>query len=265
MEQLTVFNSSVVVLLCAFFFQSSSAQVHAASASVTSPSVYSYEIIATYPHDPASFTQGLAYDNGLLYEGTGNYGHSRLISKLLDGSSVNVRSLAPHLFGEGITVFGDDIVQLTWKSRMGIVWDKKSFQVKRIFHYPTEGWGITHNDQSLILSDGTSTLYFLDPSTFSIHHTIDVSSQQAAVSKLNEIEYIKGEIWANIWQDNRIVRIDPETGKVNSWIDLSELVQSSAPAGIDYVLNGIAYDKENDRIFITGKCWDTLFQIKIIE
>lgn len=264
MEHLTAFSSTVTVLLCVFFIHIADAFSEDALPPSVNPSIYGFEIIERYRHDPQSFTQGLVFDEEFLYEGTGKYGQSRLIAMFLDGSNVQVRSLAPHLFGEGITVFGDDIVQLTWKSRTGIVWDKKNLQVKRIFHYPTEGWGITHDGQWLIMSDGSATLFFLDPSTYTLHHRITVTDEKGPVRRLNELEYIKGEIWANIWQDDRIARIDPKSGKVTGWIDFARLVKMAAPPGPDNVLNGIAYDKENNRIFITGKQWSQLFEIRVI-
>ena len=230
-----------------------------------SPPVYGYEIVATYDHNPESFTQGLAYDNGFLYEGTGKYGRSRVIRMSLEGSNYEIRQLPKHLFGEGITVYSDIIVQLTWKAGIGIVWDKESLQIKRLFKYSGEGWGVTHNGTWLIMSDGSATLSFLDPLTFSVHHRLPVFDINGPVQQLNELEYIKGEIWANIWRDNRIARIDPKSGEVTGWIDFSPLVDMMAPASADNVLNGIAYDKENDRIFVTGKRWDKLFEIKIVE
>jgi glutaminyl-peptide cyclotransferase len=184
---------------------------------------------------------------------------------LLDGSNVKACSLPPHLFGEGITVFGDDIIQLTWKARIGIVWDKKTLKVKSIFHYPTEGWGITNDGQWLIMSDGSATLFFLDPSTFTLHHRILVTDKNGPVRNLNELEYVKGEIWANIWRDNRIARIDSKSGEVTGWIDLTGLVAMAAPGENENVLNGIAYDAENDRIFVTGKRWNQLFEINVVE
>ncbi|MBC8317524.1 MAG: glutaminyl-peptide cyclotransferase [Desulfobulbaceae bacterium] len=233
--------------------------------SLKSLPVYSYKIVATYPHNPESFTQGFAYDNGFLYEGTGLYGHSRLLCYSLNGDDVKSTYLPSHLFGEGITVFGDRVVQLTWKAGIGIVWDKKSLQMKRLFSYRSDGWGLTHDDQWLIMSDGSSTLAFLNPTTFTFHHRITVTDNNGPVLLINELEYIKGEIWANIWKDDQIIRINPLTGKVLGRIDLSALTKASSPGGGEDVLNGIAYDRKNDRIFITGKRWDKLFQIKIIE
>lgn len=228
--------------------------------------VYGYEIVATYPHDPKIFTQGLCYVDGLLYEGAGIYGQSSLTRKTLAGNKLEIRRLPSNFFGEGVTVFGNWIVQLTWKAGTGFVWDKKTLQVARFFSYPTEGWGITHDGLWLIMSDGSAALYFLDPTSFQIKRSLLVRDGNGPVLKLNELEYIKGEIWANIWKDSRIVRIDPETGKVTGWIDLSSLVARVAPPPVDdNVLNGIAYDAENDRIFVTGKRWDRIYEIRVIK
>lgn len=232
---------------------------------VADPPVYGYEIVATYPHDPNSFTQGFAYDNGLVYEGTGIYGHSRLMRYFLDGTHFQSGTLPNHLFGEGITVYGDLVIQLTWKAGLGIVWDKNTLQVQRLFRYPSEGWGLTHDGRWLIISNGSNRLAFIDPITFSFHHHLLVSDSNGPVQQLNELEYVKGEIWANIWRDDRIVRINPENGKVTGWIDFAGLVEMAAPAGQDNVLNGIAYDKKNSRIFVTGKRWSQLFEIRVTK
>lgn len=236
-----------------------------AAFSATEPPVYGYEIIAIYPHDPDFFTQGLVFNNGVVYEGTGLYGSSRLLRYTFNDTRFDVGKLPNHLFGEGVTVFGEQVVQLTWKAGIGIVWDKKSFQVKRLFRYPGEGWGITHDGRWLIMSNGTSSLSFIDPITFSFHHHLPVFDNNGPVQQINELEYIKGEIWANIWKDDRIIRIDPVTGRVISLIDLSGLAAVSSPGGEENVLNGIAYDKENDRIFVTGKRWDKIYEIKIVK
>ena len=241
------------------------ADMPGAKSSTQSTPVYGYEIVATYPHNPDSFTQGLSYDNGLLYEGTGLYGHSSLMRYSLKDTQFDIGRLPNHLFGEGVTVFGELVIQLTWKAGIGIVWDKKNLQVKRLFSYRSEGWGITHDGQFLIMSDGSSTLTFLDPTTFSLHHKITVTDNNGPVHLINELEYIKDEIWANIWRDDRIIRIDPITGRIIGIIDLSGLAAVSSPGGEENVLNGIAYDKENDRIFVTGKRWDKIYEIKIVK
>ena len=226
--------------------------------------VYGYEVITVYDHDPKSFTQGLCFAEGMLYEGTGLYGFSTLRRKHLESDTVEARSLPKDLYGEGVTVYEDQVIQLTWKSGTGIVWAKKDLHFKRTFHYSTEGWGITHDNERLIMSDGSDTLYFLDPGSFEIKRRLTVTDRNTFVSRLNELEYINGEIWANIWKENRIARIDPASGKVTGWVDLSGLVALAEPEpGGDNVLNGIAYDSDRDRIFVTGKRWKKLFEIKV--
>jgi len=237
-------------------------------AAETSPSAitpsYTYKIINTYPHDRAAFTQGLIYQDGCLYESTGLYGHSSLRKvDLKTGMVLKKHSLPSLFFGEGITVFGTKIIQLTWKSKMGFVYNKENFEVLQTFHYPTEGWGITNDGRRLIMSDGSSTLYFLDPETFKEVDKIDVLDQEgAAVKGINELEYIKGEIFANIWPTTRIARISIKTGRVTAWIDLAGIVPFEKDAD---VLNGIAYDEKNDRLFVTGKLWPKVFEIIISQ
>lgn len=222
-----------------------------------------YQVVAVYSHDPSFFTQGLAYDEGMLYEGTGQYGQSILCRRSIDGKINGIRRLPPYFFGEGITVFQDRIIQLTWKSRRGFVWDKKNLQLQRSFAYPTEGWGITHDGHSLIMSDGSAMLTYLHPESFDLEKKIHVTEQGREIVRLNELEYVKGEIWANIWKEKKIARIHPASGRVIGWIDLTELVDSSAPPGEDSVLNGIAYDPEGERVFVTGKYWDRMFEIRV--
>ncbi len=226
--------------------------------------VSEYEIVAVYDHDSSSFTQGLCFVEGMLYEGTGLYGFSTLRRKRLESDDVEVRSLPNDLFGEGVTVYKDRVIQLTWKAGTGIVWEKKDLHFKRTFRYSTEGWGITHDSEWLIMSDGSDTIYFLDPESFEIQRRLKVTDGGTPVAQLNELEYINGEIWANIWKENRIARINPANGMVTGWVDLSSLVALAEPAeGEGNVLNGIAYDSENDRIFVTGKRWKKLFEIKV--
>ncbi|HRR05609.1 MAG TPA: glutaminyl-peptide cyclotransferase [Candidatus Woesebacteria bacterium] len=234
--------------------------------SETSPSAitpnYTYKIINTYPHDRAAFTQGLIFNDGFLYESTGLYGRSSLRKvNLKTGMILKKHLLPPLVFAEGITLLGTKIIQLTWKSKMGFVYNKENFEVLQTFHYPTEGWGITNDGKQLIMSDGSSTLFFLDPETFKEIDKIDVRDQEgAAVKGINELEYIKGEIFANIWPTMRIARISPKTGKVMGWIDLAGVVPLEKDTD---VLNGIAYDEKNDRLFVTGKLWPKVFEIKI--
>jgi glutamine cyclotransferase len=227
--------------------------------------LYSYEVVNTYPHDLRAFTQGLVYEDGLLYEGTGLRGESTLRRVELEtGTVLQQRDLPADLFGEGVTVFGDRIVQLTWQSNVGFVYDKESFELLRDFDYPTEGWGITHDGERLIMSDGTSTLHFLDPATLEETGGVEVLDGDRAVDRLNELEYVRGEVYANVWQTDLIARIAPETGRVTGWIDLTGLLNAEDRSEPVDVLNGIAYDAEGDRLFVTGKLWPTLFEIILV-
>ncbi len=232
---------------------------------IPEPPVYTYTVINTYPHDPAAFTQGLIFENGVLYESTGLYGRSSLRKVDLEtGTVLQIHELEPQFFGEGLTAFGDTLIQLTWQSNVGFVYDKQSFNLLREFSYPTEGWGITHDGEQLIMSDGTDRLFFLDPETFQITGHIYVTDAGRSVDRLNELEYIHGKIYANIWQTDLIARIDPHTGAVEGWIDLSGLLAEEYRQQPVDVLNGIAYDAEHDRFFVTGKLWPKLFEIKLI-
>lgn len=225
--------------------------------------IYAYKIVMTYPHDRTAFTQGLIYQDGFLYESTGLYGHSSLRKvDLTTGTVLQEHSLPPQFFGEGLTIYGNKIIQLTWQSKLGFVYDQKSFVVQQTFSYPTEGWGITHDGKQLIMSDGSSTLYCLDPKTFKEIGRIEVLDQDKPVKGINELEYIKGEIFANIWPTTRIARISPKTGRVTGWIDFAGIVPLEKDAD---VLNGIAYDTKNGRIFVTGKLWPKVFEISICQ
>jgi len=225
--------------------------------------VLSYEVVNTYPHDRKAFTQGLVFQDGFLYESTGLYGNSSLRKvELTTGKVLQMHSLPPELFGEGITIYNDQIIQLTWQSKIGLVYDKERFNLIQTFFYPTEGWGITHNQKWLIMSDGSSQLYLLDPVSFKIVKQITVTANNKPVKGINELEYIQGEIFANIWPTNRIARISLVTGKVTAWLDLSGLVPLEQQVD---VLNGIAYDEKTGRFFITGKFWPQIFEIKIFN
>jgi glutamine cyclotransferase len=227
--------------------------------------VYTHTVVHAYPHDPDAFTQGLIFETGVLYEGTGLWGRSSLRKVDLEtGSVLQIYELPDQYFGEGVTVYGDRIVQLTWRSHVGFVYDKDSFTLLQTFDYPTEGWGITHDGERLIMSDGTSTLYFLDPETFDTIDQVEVYDNDGPVVRLNELEYVQGEVYANVWQTDRIARIDPHTGRVVGWINLEGLLsQEDLSQPVD-VLNGIAYDVGSDRLFVTGKLWPKLFEIELI-
>lgn len=222
-----------------------------------------YRLIRELPHDPEAFTQGLVYDGGVLYEGTGLNGKSSVRKVDLEsGRLLKNQPLDSRYFGEGITLWKDKLVQLTWQTRIGFVYDKSTFHMEKTFLYKTEGWGLTHDGKRLILSDGTATLYFLDPLTFQELGKLEVTDQGRPVLNLNELEWVKGEIFANVWQSDRIARISPQTGKVVGWIDLADLRDRLGTAQVD-VLNGIAYDAAKDRLFVTGKLWPKLFEIRL--
>jgi glutamine cyclotransferase len=223
------------------------------------PIHYTYAIVNIYPHDEAAFTQGLVYDDGFLYEGTGLYGQSTLRRVELEtGNVLQIHSLPSHLFGEGITIFEDKIIQITWTSKKGFVYDQNSFDLLQEFTYPTEGWGITHDGSQLIMSIGNATLYFLDPVSFNIIGQIEVYDEEP-ITRLNELEYIDGMVYANIWMEKKIAIINPETGQVTGWIYLEGLFKETGNQ--NDVLNGIAYDEETDRLFVTGKRWSNLYEI----
>lgn len=227
--------------------------------------VAGYRIVNTYPHDPRAFTQGLVFADGVLYEGTGLRGQSSLRKVDLEtGTILQVRQLPVRFFGEGITIYGNRVIQLTWRARVGFVYHKQTFQLLDTFNYSTEGWGITHDGRSLIISDGTSTLHLLDPQTFKEIGRLEVHTRDGPVSRLNELEYVQGEIYANVWKTDRIARISPQTGEVVGWIDLEGLLEPEDRYRRIDVLNGIAYDLKNDRLFVTGKLWPKLFEIELV-
>lgn len=222
-----------------------------------------FEIVAEYPHDPDAFTQGLTFDRGELFEGTGRNGASSLRRVDLEsGEILQRRNIGARFFGEGITVLGSRIYQLTWQSHIGFVYDRDSFEQLRTFFLPGEGWGLTDDGEQLIVSDGTATLRFLDPETFSEKRRVTVTDAGAPLARLNELEYIDGQVWANVWYSNLIVRIDPDSGAVTAKVDLSSLNQQRQQ---DDVLNGIAWDEESRRLFVTGKLWPRLYEIRLVE
>lgn len=225
--------------------------------------VYSYTVVNTYPHDRRAYTQGIVFLDGVLFESTGLRGRSSLRRvELESGRVLERRTLLPPYFGEGITILDDRIYQLTWTSGVGFVYERESMKLVREFRYGVEGWGITHDGSRLIVSDGTSTLYFWDPETLLETGRLTVRDRGVRVENLNELEYIDGEIYANIWMQDRIARISPETGKVLSWIDLTGLLERRS--GGEDVLNGIAWDPSGKRLFVTGKLWPKLFEIELV-
>jgi glutaminyl-peptide cyclotransferase len=230
------------------------------------PATFGYRVVTEYPHDRRAFTEGLAYVDGVLYEGTGLYGESTLRRVELEtGEVLQAVGLSKEYFGEGISVLGDRIYQLTWKSGICVVFDRETFELQEALTYPTEGWGMTTDGERLIMSDGTNRLFIRDPETFAELDTIDVYDGARAIWNLNELEVVDDEIWANVWQTDRIARIDPESGQVTGWIDLTGLLsQSDRGRQTVDVLNGIAYDPDTDRLFVTGKLWPKLFEIEIV-
>ncbi|MFH1687688.1 MAG: glutaminyl-peptide cyclotransferase [bacterium] len=226
---------------------------------------YGYRVVNQYPHDTAAFTQGLIYYNDFLYEGTGNRGRSDLRKVDLRSGEVLQRQAIPDsLFGEGITIFDSKIYQLTWLDGIAFVWDLETFDSLGSFPLDAQGWGLTHNGSSLIASDGTPTIYFRDPQTFAIRRTIQVHDHLGPIVGLNELEYVKGEIWANIWQFNFLARISPDDGQVLGWIRLAGLEQPVDSLTGSGVLNGIAYDADHERIYVTGKNWPVLYEIEVV-
>jgi glutamine cyclotransferase len=224
---------------------------------------YTYSVVNVYPHDANAFTEGLVFENGFLYESTGFYGNSSLRRVDLEtGEVLQLRTLPAQYFGEGIAIVGDKIVQLTWQSHVGFVYDKATFNLLQEFEYPTEGWGLTFDGKRLIMSDGTSNLYFLDPVTFKRIGQVTVHDT-TPVTDLNELEYVKGSVYANVWEEEKIAVINPQTGQVTAWIDLTG-IQDLKNQDPNNVLNGIAYDANGDRLFVTGKMWPHVFEIKLI-
>ncbi len=235
-----------------------------AAAPETTPTC-TYTVVRAYPHDREAFTQGLAYlGNGELIEGTGLNGRSSLRRVRLETGEVIQRyDLDSDYFGEGVAVLEGRVYQLTWQSGLGFVYDLNTFALLHTFSYTTEGWGLTHDGRRLIMSDGSDTLYFLDPATLTTSGSLRVHAEATPVTRLNELEYLNGWVYANVWQTDRIVKIDPATGRVAAWLDLSGLLSADDRAQSVDVLNGIAYDAATDRLFVTGKLWPKLFEIKL--
>lgn len=225
---------------------------------------YTFTVVQAYPHDPSAFTEGLVWDHGSVYESTGKLGWSSLRRvDLRSGKVLQLRECNPAIFGEGIAVLGDRIYQLTWKNHLAFVYDKLDFSLLKTVTYARQGWGLTTDKRNLVASDGTSSLYFLDPSTLTPVRKITVRDHGRQIRYLNELEYIKGKIYANVYRSNRIAIISPADGKVDGWIDLDGLRRRLKLHDADAVLNGIMYDSQNDRLFITGKYWPALFEIRI--
>jgi glutamine cyclotransferase len=223
-----------------------------------------YDIVRVYPHDPDAFTQGLVVVDGRLFESAGRYGQSNLREVDLEtGRVLRRQELEAKYFAEGLTVWRDALVQLTWTAGTAFVYDRDSFKLLRTRPYPGEGWGLTHDGRRLILSDGSPELRFLDPETFEETGRVTVRDGGQPIAKLNELEYVRGEILANVWETDRIARINPSSGDVTGWIDLSGLLAPGEVTSYEAVLNGIAYDAARDRLFVTGKLWPKLFEIRL--
>ena len=235
-----------------------------ATAQISAPAD-SYKVVHTYPHDPHAFTQGLIYVDGHLYESTGLNGRSSLrMVDLATGNVLQKHDLPPDIFGEGLTDWGSTLIQLTWTSHKAFVYDRFSFATQRTISYEGEGWGLTHDATQLIMSDGSSYLRFLDHKSFHSIRRLRVTDQSGRpVENLNELEWVRGEIYANVWQTDDIVRISPQTGKVLGRINLKGIIDKRELHGEGAVLNGIAYDAKGDRLFVTGKLWPKLFEIKV--
>lgn len=229
---------------------------------------YGCHVVRSYPHDPGAFIQGLIFRDGVFYEGTGLNGRSGIRKvKIETGEVLQSRAIGSEYFGEGITDWKDSLVEITWQSQVGFVYDIKTFEQKKTWSYTGEGWGITHDETRLIMSDGTAQLRFIDPETLKETGRITVRDGNGPVDRLNELEYVKGEILANVWTTDRIARISPTDGRVTGWIDLSGLLTPAEHAAVERaggVLNGIAYDSRGDRLFVTGKLWPRVFEITLV-
>lgn len=239
---------------------------HTQNASSEDIPVYSYKVIEVYPHDTKAFTQGLLWHDGKLYESTGRYGVSEVREVELEtGEVLKSRKLEDKYFGEGLAAVGGNLIQLTWRSQTGFVYSVQNLEPIRSFKYEGEGWGLTYNGKHLIKSDGSSTLTFLDPRSFNRIAELEVYDDKGPVIKLNELEYIDGKIYANVWGTDRIAIIEPATGRVEAWIDLTGLLSREYKTSYADVLNGIAYDSESKKLFITGKLWPKIFEIEILK
>ena len=240
------------------------AGANAAQAAAPAPVTYSYRVVATYPHDPRAFTQGLFFLNGRLYESTGQVGQSTIRQvRVEDGRVLQSVPIPPGLFGEGIVNWNNEIISITWQGGRGFRWDLATLRQTGEWQYSGEGWGLTQNGTEIIMSDGSSALRFLDPATLAERRRITVTRDGAEVTQLNELEWVNGEIYANVWQTPLIVRINPQSGNVTGVIDLTALAAENGDSA-DRVLNGIAYDAQRDRLFVTGKYWPRLYEIDLV-
>jgi glutaminyl-peptide cyclotransferase len=269
-----IFFLSLAVLSMTSCGEKSEAPNTAVNKTKNSPPAYTYEVVNTYNHDPEAFTQGLEIHDGVMYESTGGkklrkdpFFSSLRKVELQSGKVLQKLDMRDDVFAEGMTIFNNKIYQLTWTEGICFVYDLATFKLEKEVKYPGEGWGLTHDDKNLFLSDGTHVIRILDPETFETVRTISVfDAQGKPMMELNELEYVKGELWANVWQEDFVVRIDPASGKLLGTIDLKKLVKDATRDSKKAdVLNGIAYDPAGDKIFVTGKKWDKLFEIKVVS
>jgi glutaminyl-peptide cyclotransferase len=230
------------------------------------PPEYTFKVVRTFHHDPAAFTQGLAYRDGFLYEGTGLNGRSSLRKVRLEtGEVVQQVNLSQEFFGEGITILKNEVLEITWKSQTGFVYNLSDFRLLRWFPYAGEGWGLASDGRELFMSDGTPEIRVLDPATLSLKRRFTVHDGTTRIDQLNELEFVEGQIFANVWQTDRIARISPRTGRIVGWIDLKGLMGPTVQLGPGAVLNGIAYDPSRKRLFVTGKLWPSIFEIQLVR
>lgn len=246
------------------FFVQMAQRVYADSTRIP---IFTYRVVSSFPHDPTAFTQGLVFDNGFLYEGTGLRGASTLREvELESGDIVRIHGLDDRYFGEGITICKNRIIQLTWTANLGFIYERDTFELVQEFRYPIEGWGITHDNACMIMSDGSARLHFIDLETFRKVRDVEVHDHQGPLYGLNELEYVRGQLFANVWPTEFLARIDPTSGKVVAWVDLRGILtpDDRGDHRVD-VLNGTAYDAYGHRLFVTGKWWPRLYEIELVE
>ncbi len=252
--------ASILIIAVVLGAAGVAAWIQAQNSTIDSPIRYTYKIVNTYPHDTNAYTEGLVFSNNSLYESTGEQSSLRHVN-LTSGEVLREFRLPSEYFGEGLTLVDGKLLQLTWQNGIGFIYDVETFDLLGNFSITTQGWGLTYDGSNLIMSDGTSKLYFLNPATYEVVGQVSVKDGNNSVTNINELEYINGDVYANIWMTQKIAIINPQTGQVKGWIDLTGIYQ--AP-GYDEVLNGIAYDKQTDRLFVTGKYWPNLYEIKIV-